>query len=145
MNAAAEEPLPDLLRQVIDKQQITETIYRYCRAIDTDDRDTILSAWHPEASVAYEGIFEGTIVEFVDWVIQGHRDVERSSHQTANVVIDLDGDRARSETYITACLRKPDRDTVARGRYIDVWVRFDNGWRIAQRRYENDMTQVTPR
>lgn len=35
-------------------------------------------------------------------------------------------------------------DIVVRGRYLDRWSCRDGEWRIDERRYENDLTQVIP-
>jgi hypothetical protein len=35
-------------------------------------------------------------------------------------------------------------DIVVRGRYLDCWSCRDGEWRIDERRYENDLTQVIP-
>lgn len=59
-------------------------------------------------------------------------------------MISVDGDRATSESYVHACIRSGGNDIVVRGRYLDTWSCRAGEWRIDERRYENDLTQVIP-
>src|SRR5439155_9760045 len=87
------------------KQAITEVLYRYCRGLDRMDRALALSVWHADGTARYEEWFDGTGAAFVDWVCRVHAEVLRHSHQITNVRIEVDGDRAVSESYVTVCLR----------------------------------------
>ena len=51
---------------------------------------------------------------------------------------------ATSESYVTACVRAAGQDVVVRGRYLDTWSCRAGVWRIDDRHYENDVTQVCP-
>ena len=52
------------------KQEITEQISRYCRAMDRLDADLGYSVWHEEAEAIYEASpYVGTGRGFIDWVI----------------------------------------------------------------------------
>jgi hypothetical protein len=67
------------------------------------------------------------------------------SHQIANVLIEVDGDTAGSEAYVTATLWasfEPEALTeiVSRGRYVDRWSRRDGVWAIDHRRFLEDLT-----
>jgi len=59
------------------------------------------------------------------------------SHQVSNIIIDLDGDRAGSESYVTANLRNMKSDKLMQmtvwGRYIDQWSRRNGRWGIDKR------------
>lgn len=131
--------------QVAAKQAITEVLYRYCRGLDRMDRDLALSVWHPGGGANYGDIFEGTGVGFIDWVWQVHAGFERHSHQITNVLIEVDGDSAVSEAYVTVVLRMRGEgdqftDVESRGRYVDRWSNRDGRWAIDDRRYVNDFT-----
>ncbi len=56
----------------------------------------------------------------------------------------VQGDRATSSSYVTACVRSGGNDIVIRGRYIDRFSRRGGDWRIDERRYVSDITQVLP-
>jgi len=126
------------------KQAITEVLYRYCRGLDRMDRALALSVWHADGTARYEEWFDGTGAAFVDWVWRVHAEVLRHSNQITNVLIEVDGDRAVSESYVTVCLRtKPHEggatDIESRGRYLDRWSRRDGRWAIEHRQYVDDI------
>jgi hypothetical protein len=85
----------------------------------------------------------------VEWIWSVHQRMSTHSHQIANSIVRVDGDRARSETYVTATLRTigpPGKsiDILNRGRYLDRWSRRSGVWAIDHRLYVNDMTSVVP-
>jgi hypothetical protein len=130
---------------VAAKQAITEMLYRYCRGLDRMDRDLALTVWHPGGGAHYGGIFDGTGEGFIEWVWQAHAGFERHSHQITNVLIEVDGDTAVSEAYVTVVLRMRGdgdqfTDVESRGRYLDRWSRQDGRWAIDDRSYVNDFT-----
>ncbi len=126
------------------KQAITEVLYRYCHAVDRIDPDLGSQIWHPDGLAHYEGIFEGTGSGFMAFVLDSHRKTDATSHQLTNVLVDVDGERATSESYITACVRAGGTDVVVRGRYSDTWSRRAGEWRIDDRRYRHDIVQMIP-
>ncbi|HPG27475.1 MAG TPA: nuclear transport factor 2 family protein, partial [Myxococcota bacterium] len=97
------------LRALLDQQAIRDVLSRYCRGLDRMDKEMAYAVWHDGGTAFYDGIFEGTGRGFVDWVWTAHEAMERHSHQITNVLIELDGDRASSESYVTVVLwTKPD-------------------------------------
>ena len=126
------------LQELADRQAITDLIYRYCRAMDRMDHKQGYALWHEDGTADYgPDVFQGTGRGFIDWVCESHKHVDAHSHQISNVVIELDGDRAGSEAYVTATLRakrdgKHTQITVW-GRYIDQWSKRDGRWGIDHR------------
>lgn len=135
---------------LVAKQAITEVIYRYCRALDRMDRPLADTVWHPGGTADYGStMFQGTGEGFLDWVWPTHAAMLGHSHQIANVLIEVDGDTAGSEAYVTATLwgaLSPGELTqiVSRGRYVDRWSRRDGVWAIDHRRFVEDLTAMTP-
>ncbi len=129
---------------LLAKQAIAEVLYRYCHAVDRIDPVLGAMIWHDEGLALYEGIFEGTGAGFIEFVFEQHRNCDATSHQLTNMLIEVEGDRATSESYVTACIRASGVDIVVRGRYIDSWSCRAGQWRIDERRYINDITQVVP-
>lgn len=125
------------------KQAITEALYRYCVAVDRIDEATWWRVWHPDATAHYEKMFDGSATSLMTWIFETHRSCEATSHQVSNMLIDVDDKAATSESYVTACIRAGDNVIVARGRYLDSWSSRDGVWRIDERRYRNDIMQVT--
>jgi hypothetical protein len=135
--------------ELVAKQAITEVIYTYCRALDRMDWDLALTVWHPDGTADYgDGMYQGTGPGFIEWVWVQHTAMMGHSHQITNVLIDVDGDRAASEAYVTAALRlerdaaSPATEIVSRGRYVDTWSRRDGTWAIDHRRFVEDFTST---
>ncbi len=134
-----------MLDEIAAKQAITEVLHRYCYAVDLIDRELGSRVWHPGGLAHYEGLFEGTGEAFMDWVLENMRkDTECRSHQVTNVLIEVDGDRATSESYIHAFRRMDGNDVVTYGRYSDIWSCRGGEWRIDDRRYRRDVIRVVP-
>ena len=136
--------MPGAVDTLLAKQAIVEVLYRYCHAVDRIDPALGAMIWHDDGLALYEGIFEGTGAGFMEFVFEQHRNCDATSHQLTNMLIEVEGDRATSESYVTACIRASGVDIVVRGRYIDSWSCRADQWRIDQRRYINDITQVVP-
>ena len=68
------------------------------------------------------------------------------SHQISNIIIELDGDRAGSETYVTATLRlmrhEQLRQLTVWARYIDQWSRRNGRWGIDKRLQITDFDEI---
>lgn len=126
-----------------DQQAIRETLYRYCRGVDRMDRALTRSCWHADGSADYRGMFTGGADALLDWMWKLHAAMETHSHQVTNVLIEVAGERAASESYVTVALRsragkQPARDILTRGRYVDRWSRRAGRWAIDHRIYLND-------
>ncbi len=138
------------LQELLDKQAIRDVLSRYCRGLDRMDKEMANAVWHPEGTALYDGMFEGTGHAFIEWVWQAHAGMERHSHQITNVLIEVKGDTATSESYVTVVLwTLPDADgkqqeLVGRGRYLDRWERRDGRWAIEHRVHLLDMSSAFP-
>ena len=138
------------MQWLLDRQAIRDVLSRYCRGLDRMDRPLADTVWHEGGTAFYDGIFEGTGAGFLDWVWESHAAMDRHSHQITNVLIELDGDRATSESYVTVVLwTKPDAEgnqleLVGRGRYLDRWEKRDGAWGITERTHLLDMSSAFP-
>ncbi len=141
---------PTTLQAVLDREAIRDTLARYCRGLDRMDRTLADTVWHEGGTAFYDGIFEGTGAGFLDWVWEAHAGMERHSHQITNVLIELDGDTATSEAYVTVVLwTKPDAEGKqmelgGRGRYLDRWARRAGVWGITERIHLLDLSSAFP-
>ncbi len=139
--------MSDLLRAVADRQAITDQIYRYCRAMDRIDHALGYTVWHPDGTADYgTGFFQGSGRGFVDHVCAQHAGLLCHSHQMSNIIIELDGDMAGSESYVTATLRieREGRlmQMVVLSRYVDRWSRRDGVWALDHRQAVMDMDEI---
>lgn len=137
-----------ILHEVVARQEIYSALVRYCRGVDRLDRDIILSVYHPGANDNHGG-FNGPVEDFVDWVFGNHKDkIAVCSHYVSNVLIEVDGDVAFSESYILAYHRKT-ADGVAQdlsgwGRCLDRFELRNGEWRIADRVVMYDKGRMDP-
>ncbi|MFK7977038.1 MAG: nuclear transport factor 2 family protein [Halioglobus sp.] len=155
------------MRQFLDKQAITEVVFRYARAIDRLDEPLLRSVFHPDSqhNHFYEGPSSapdlpstadnpGDFVAFAFGALTVHT---RTHHQMGNTLIEFkDDDSARVETYFTAFHRMRARgdslaadnahdtemDYFVGGRYIDQFERRDGEWKIVHRVGMTDWMRV---
>ena len=140
----------DRLQRLVDKDAIRDVIYRYCRGLDRMDKELAYSVFLPDCQVEYFDVFEGSGHGFIDWVWETHAEFERHAHQISNCLIEVDGDSATSEAYVTVTLwTLPGEDgkqleIVSRNRYVDNWRRAGDGWAIAHRQCIADLQTIAP-
>ena len=140
------------LQAVADRQAITEQIYRYCRAVDRLDLELGYAVWHEDGEADYgKDFYRGSGRGVIDLICAQHRRCLGHSHQISNVIIELNGDLAASESYVTATLRVRDgdktRQLVIWARYVDTWSRRGGRWAIDKRVLVRDFDEariVTP-
>jgi hypothetical protein len=128
------EPEIAALRGLIDRQQISDCLTRYCRGLDRLDHKLVMSAYHPGAVSHVWGI-AGTRKNLIDWAfnrLQTHSISTQHDISTGNV--ELVGEVAHAESYFLSTAR--DRNGLlwhCGGRYVDRLERRRGEWRIALR------------
>lgn len=130
------EKIPPALQTLIDKQAMTECLMRYCRGVDRADKEAFLSAYWPDATddhVKYVGGIEG-LVEFVFGAIQKMR----TQHMMGNILIEMMSEtQAKCESYYHAYHEAAgmfnDEEFVLGGRYLDLFEKRGEEWRIKHR------------
>ncbi len=90
---------------LIDKQEITEVLYRYARAVDRKDFDRVADCYFPDA-IDNHGGYIGTVAGLIEDMKSRHATIDSSLHYVTNVLIDLDGDTADVESYCLCYLRQ---------------------------------------
>jgi hypothetical protein len=139
----------ETLRTLSDRQQITDLIHRYCRAVDRLDLDLGHSIWHEDATADYGAdVYQGPGGGVIDFVCAQHRHTLHHAHCATNILIELDGDRAGGEAYITAHLRVRKGEQVLQmtvwARHIDRWSRRQGRWGLDQRIAVRDFDEIRP-
>lgn len=145
-------PDSDIAGKLADRQAILDLIYRYCRSVDRLDIPLGHSIWHEDGIADYgPDIYQGPGRGVIDQICEQHSHLLHHSHQVSNVLIDLDGDNAGSEAYVTASLRMETdagiKQITVWGRYIDQWSRRRGKWGLDKRITIIDfdeMRDVTP-
>ncbi len=127
-----------VLRELADKQAIRDLVYTYCRAVDRLDVPLGHSIWHEDGYADYGAdYYQGPGRGVIDTICQHHLGLTSHSHQVSNILIELQGDLAGSESYVTGTMRmerdgKPMQIGVW-GRYLDRWERRDGRWGLLHR------------
>jgi SnoaL-like domain len=134
------------LRETISSQKITQLLYRYCRAVDRIDEELGYTIWHDDAEVDYGRIYRGSAKGLIDFICAAHRRAIVHSHQITNIILEIDGNSARSESYVTSGMRLMDADQLkqitTRGRYLDNWSQREGRWGIHKRLYVHDFDEI---
>ena len=131
------------LRRLIAKGSIRDVLYRYCRAIDRCDERLLETVFHPDAIESHGGLHEGPALEFCRLAIAYVRKMATVSHYITNIMIDIDGDVAWTESYGLALHRIIDDgggafDSIFAARLLDRFESRDGQWRISARRVVYD-------
>jgi SnoaL-like domain len=125
------------IQSLLDKQSIYEVLVRYCRGVDRCDEDLIRSAFHDD-SYDDHGYWQGPGHELAPFLADRLRNANSATtHSITNVLIELDGDLARSEVQVHATLIRKGSDPVevdvVGARYLDRFSRRAGTWRIERR------------
>lgn len=156
------------LRELLDKQAITEVITTYARALDRLDEHLLRSVFHPDSQHAHGFVGPssdpslpskpGAPLDFVAYAFDVLRTHTRTHHQLGNINIEVDGDDAYAESYFSAYHRMratsdpeaaenaydTEMDFLVGGRYIDRFQRRDGHWKISHRTGLTDWTRLEP-
>jgi hypothetical protein len=140
--------MDSVIAELSAKTAIRDVLSRYCRGLDRMDKTMAYGVFAEQATANYHGIYTGTGHGFIDWVWGAHLAMETHSHQITNVLIEVNGDSAVSEAYVTVVLQQ-QRATGAvemqvRGRYLDRWAQRDGCWQIVEREHVIDTQSETP-
>ena len=135
------------LREAVAKQKIADILTRYSRGIDRCDIDTLSAVFWPDATTDY-GSGRQNAQDWARATVAALKGMHRTQHAISNILIDIDGDTARAETYCQAYheIDGPSGrvEMVVGGRYLDRLERRNGAWRIADRTYVMDWNRNIP-
>lgn len=142
------------MENIADRLAIIDKIHRYCRSVDRLDVPLGHTVFHEDSQADF-GEYNGGGRGWIDYICERHRDFLHHSHQVTNIVLEIEGDRAGSESYVFATLRsaaeESGRDKAIQvqfwARYIDAWSRRGGEWAIDRRECVIDFAstdEVTP-
>jgi hypothetical protein len=149
--------LPAELQRVVDAHQIYEVLTRYCRALDRCDVDLFKDVYWSDAMDDH-GVFSGNAHQFSEFMVAfAKKYYLATQHAICNVSYEIQGDKARTESYLVAyhrIARDPEimlgvfgksycdthaesdaatHDFIFGGRYLDRFAKRDGVWRMAER------------
>lgn len=137
------------LEVLLAKDEIREVTARYCFAIDLVDPQLFLTCFHPDAVLDY-GFFTVDPKTFAETSMKGNLMYETSHHRIATQIIKINGEEARSITYVRAIHageKKPEgtmTDLIIYARYFDKWEKRDGAWKIVYRSAVIDWNATHP-
>lgn len=136
---ASQDRSADTLRELVDRREIEDVLYRYAQTLDSHDWDGLRTCFTPDAVADFlelGGVNEGidAIVGLISGVLSG---LDASQHLVGTPLITVDGDTASSSCYLQAqhvFKGAPGGDHyLVGGTYVDRLTRTADGWRIAHR------------
>ena len=133
---------------LLARQEIADVIYRYARGIDRLDFEEVRSCYHPDAYDDH-GAFKGTVDEFLGAAKAFLPKWTATQHFMGNMLIEIDGDMAKAETYAVAYHRLEDangsgKDDVMGIRYVDRFEKRNEDWKISHRVVVTEWRRVDP-
>ena len=127
-------------REIEDRLDIQEVLYRYARMVDEKDWVQMDEIFAPDATVDYvsSGGQRGPYRETLAWLARALEPWPDNLHFISNLSIELRGDRAIATCYFQAPMGQVDGSgrqvmVTNAGHYDDELVRTAGGWRIARR------------
>lgn len=160
----------EMVQQTYDRQQIIEVLHRYARAIDRCDIELLKTVYHDDATDAH-GSFDGNAHEFAEFMVPRLKaQTSYGIHHVTNELVEIDGDRAISESYMFGYHRVPggresveaffgadyadrvadegaldgEHEYFTGGRYLDKLVKRDGIWRIWRRQITVEWNSCRP-
>jgi len=137
----------DGLRDLVCRQAIANALAVHSRGVDRADENLLGSAYHEHATVDY-GFFAGPARELVTVLAASQKAQPVTLHRTSNPWIVVDGDSARSESYVLAYVETLDGNEAMQrlvgGRYLDRHALRDDIWRLTHRTYVMDFNVNLP-
>ena len=132
---------------VEQRVEIVDRLLSYTRGIDRLDKDSVEDAFHPGAVLYNYGPDPMPIEDFISYALPSLRNrYLATQHRVSNIRVEINGDRARVESYVLAYHLEAGTDSkllhTFNGRYIDVFTRLDGCWKISKRSLRNDWSKV---
>jgi 3-phenylpropionate/cinnamic acid dioxygenase small subunit len=130
--------LPDrtLLRQLLDRQEITAVMAAYARWADLNQPEQQAAVFTADCRVSYHpGDWITGRAALTDKLRTALAGYTRTSHHVGNIEIDFEGPgAATAQSAVIAWHRRHDgSEWTLYGRYVDRWTRTEEGWRLAER------------
>ncbi|MBI1816633.1 MAG: nuclear transport factor 2 family protein [Deltaproteobacteria bacterium] len=134
------------LRELIDRAAIHDILLRYARGVDARELESVAALF--VAGAAYSGrLGIGTIETALARLRISLGRFQRTMHVVDHQLIEINGDRADSETYATAYHRpigSAPTDFTVGVRYLDALARRGGAWLITRRVVEMEWQRHAP-
>jgi hypothetical protein len=125
--------MADQLQRLTDRAEITDVMSRYCFAVDFRDFEGLRSVFHTDAEATYvlsplglglDDVKLSGVDAIIEWLasVLGNLGEPAPRHALTNHLIEIDGDRASSRSYLAG----------GNGLYTVEHARTSDGWRAMQ-------------
>jgi len=132
------------LKILWDKQEITEVINKFARALDRMDGDLMKACYWEDATEEHQDPIYPDLFRwndkawsFVPIAMKGFENLKVTQHRISNILIELDGDEATAEAYVWAYHVHEedglDKEGVLYGRHNFRFDKRNDEWRIKHR------------
>jgi hypothetical protein len=124
-----------------DRELIAQLLAMFCAGVDRMDLELLRSVFHPHAQVDFGAFVSGPLEQYLTYLASpaGLPSLSRTMHQLGTINCEIDGNRARCESYVTA-YHEGGADhpwcagcVVICARYIDRLDRLRGQWGISSR------------
>lgn len=138
------------LAELAAKEAIRDQLHNYQRSMDRCDAELGYGCFWDDATITVGDYFDHVSPrDFVDSCVTGHKTIFATSHQINNVLVEVHGDKAGSESYALPYMLFKQEDgsftmSLAAMRYLDKWEKRDGEWRIVERLVTNDGGCMVP-
>jgi 3-phenylpropionate/cinnamic acid dioxygenase small subunit len=141
---------PEDLETLLDRQRIVDVLVRYVTTMDNNEWDALAECFTDDAIAGFGSV--GPEMHGVGAIRDELRAIcepmDYTFHLIGNHVIEIDGDKAHSTSYLIAhqVMREALGGTTfhVSGKYHDELVRTADGWRITNKRLEAIVTDGNP-
>jgi hypothetical protein len=125
------------LRELLDKQALTELVHAYCNAADRQDYVKLRALYHDDAVDDHGAFSRGPVDTFIEKMTAAQPVTAILHHNITTTNFVVDGDRAEGEIYTIAfhTVRAGDTsfDVLLGGRYLDKYEKRSGVWKFTHR------------
>lgn len=140
------------IQELLDKQELTELMYKFARALDRVDGELMKSTYWEDAIEEHQDpifpdlfFYNDNAHEFIDPAMEGFRALKVTQHRISNPLIENDGDAATAECYVWAYHVHEedgvDKEGILGGRHHLKFERRNGAWKIKHRSTVFDWNQ----
>lgn len=140
------------LQELLDKQEMTELMYKFARALDRVDGELMKSTYREDAIEEHQDpifpqlfFYNDNAHNFVEPAMEGFKAIKVTQHRISNPLVEIDGDTATAECYVWAYHVHEedgvDKEGILGGRHHFKFERRDGVWKIKHRSTVFDWNQ----
>jgi ketosteroid isomerase-like protein len=131
---------------MLDEFALRKLVHAYCRAVDRGDFTKLRALYHDDAVDAHGEFSTGSVDDFLKTLAASRPHIRSMQHNITTVNFAISGDLAEGEIYTIAThtfgAGDRDVDVIVGGRYLDMYEKRDDTWKIIERTIVTDWARV---